>query len=212
MTTLHGPNGKHSLYCWRSLFTAPSLSNGLHCHPLTLECVYWAVAKQWASYCCMYVCSGNAFTKPLPNNGYTRYNMLHTASDMHTPVNTVRTSWIRPRRWEFLGYLIYYQLLNMGVVRSRYVTQTYQCNYWGVWAAYMVQTASQVSYSLRHHVVGPQKDTTISCDLCSVTLGLLSPLILELQQYWLLLVGYLTTLSVSRLYGVGGIILLMAGK
>jgi hypothetical protein len=27
ITTLHGPNGKHSLYCWQSLFTVPFPSN-----------------------------------------------------------------------------------------------------------------------------------------------------------------------------------------
>jgi hypothetical protein len=38
--------------------------------------VYRAVVYQWTLYCCMHVCCGNAFTKPLPSNGYARYNII----------------------------------------------------------------------------------------------------------------------------------------
>jgi hypothetical protein len=55
ITALHGPHGKHNLYCYRGVFTDSLPSNGRH----ILARVGW----RW-----------NVFTESLPINGYTRHN------------------------------------------------------------------------------------------------------------------------------------------
>jgi hypothetical protein len=52
ITALHGSNGKHSLCCWRSLFTAPLLSRGL---PIVFTGLSGPLPTS-GLYCC-----GNAF-------------------------------------------------------------------------------------------------------------------------------------------------------
>jgi hypothetical protein len=51
MSTLHRLHGEHSLYCWQSLFTAPSPSNWC---PIVPRVCFW----------------GNVFSDPLPSNGH----------------------------------------------------------------------------------------------------------------------------------------------
>jgi hypothetical protein len=46
ITTFHGPNGKHSLYCWRRLFTGPMPSNR---HPI-VPCIVVRITQQRIIY------------------------------------------------------------------------------------------------------------------------------------------------------------------
>jgi hypothetical protein len=56
MTSRHGPHKKHSLYCWRGVFTAPLPSNRPPVFPLVCFC-------------------GKVFSESLPSNEYTRHNI-----------------------------------------------------------------------------------------------------------------------------------------
>jgi hypothetical protein len=76
ITTLHGLNGKHRLDYWRSLFTAPLLIIWLPIVAHLSGKVFTGPLPSNGLYFCMHVCCGNAFTKSLPRNEYTRYNML----------------------------------------------------------------------------------------------------------------------------------------
>jgi hypothetical protein len=58
ITTLHGSRRKHSLYCWRGVFTAPVPNNRR------------PIVARFGS-------RGNVFTESLSSNGYTRQNIIH---------------------------------------------------------------------------------------------------------------------------------------
>jgi hypothetical protein len=57
ITPRHGPHRRHSLYCWRCVFTAPLLSNRRPTVPRVCFC-------------------GNVFSESLPSNEYTRHNIF----------------------------------------------------------------------------------------------------------------------------------------
>jgi hypothetical protein len=56
ISTLHGPYGKHILYCWQSLFIAPLPRNRCPVVPRVCSC-------------------GNLFSEPLPSNGHAADHM-----------------------------------------------------------------------------------------------------------------------------------------
>jgi hypothetical protein len=60
ITTLHGPHGKHSLYCCQSLFTAPLPSNR---SPIVPRVFYY----------------GNVLSDPLPCNGHGADHIENTS-------------------------------------------------------------------------------------------------------------------------------------
>jgi hypothetical protein len=78
--TLHGPRGKHSLYCWRGLFTAALPSNRLP-----------TVARVGSR--------GNVFTESLINNGYTRTFLNFIFKDISTILDGLRVIQISQKQF-----------------------------------------------------------------------------------------------------------------
>jgi hypothetical protein len=66
IATLHVPHGKHSLYCWQSLFTAPLPSN-ISIVPRVCFC-------------------GNVFSDPLPSNGHGADHIENTTCNTFSTV------------------------------------------------------------------------------------------------------------------------------